>query len=167
MAEDKTSDEPEDKTNYLDELDNLDDDFDVEVKIYRPPQYFRSFVMTPFHGVGIFETVMCKTGPIKLPKEIIELYQKQAQWNFENYHSMELMALIYLNYYKDCDEWRLKPKLLESEIQDICAALPHFKSISELFTYAVINGDMKQTDFDQVIESNSSNSYDVTGLNDE
>lgn len=157
----------EDTTNYLDELDELDDDFDVEVKVYRPPQSFRSFILKPFHGVGVFDSVLCKTGYIKLPKEIIEIYQKQKQWNFENYHAMELMALLYLNYYKDCDEWKTNPKELESEIQDISGALPHFRSISELFTYAVINGDMKQTDFDQVIESNSNNSYDVTGLNED
>lgn len=153
-----------DNENYLDQLDELDDDFDVEVKIYRAPQSFRSFAINPFNGNCSSGIIMCKTGQVKLPKELI---QKFHHWDFENYHHMELMALLYLNYYKDSDEWYKKPNRLDNEIQDILNALPHFKSISELFTYAVINGDMKSTDFDQVIESDSTNSYDVTGLNED
>lgn len=158
----------DEKTNYLDELDELEDDFDVEVKFYRPPPLFKSFVLNPFpySEFGKKVTVICKTGQLKLPKDIIEIYQTQRHWNFENYHHMELMALLYLHYYKDCDEWKTKPKLLECELQEILEALPHFRNISELLSYAFINGDLKYHDFEQVIESDVSGSYDVTGVND-
>ncbi len=161
-------DEKDDNENYLDELSELDDDFDVEVKVYYPPPSFKSFVLKPFPHLKIstFKPITCKTGQIKLPKEIIEIYQLRYSWNFENYHAIELLALIYLHYYRNCDEW-LNKKNLNSEINDILSALPHFKNIGELFSCAFINGDIKQNDFDQVIESDSSGSYDVTGLSDD
>lgn len=159
----------DEKENYLDELDELDDDFDVEVKVYRPPPSFKSFVLNPFpyNEMGKKIVVICKTGQLKLPKNIVETYQVQRHWNFENYHHMELMSLLYLHYYKDCDEWKTKPKILERELQEILEALPHFNNLSELFSYAFVNGDLKFHDFEQVIESDVSGSYDVTGVNDD
>lgn len=151
--------------NYLDQLDDLEDDFDVEVKAYQPPPHFKEFIINPF-PFGTRITILCKTGPIKLPKEIIERYTIELEWNFTNYHRIELMALLYLHYYKTSDEWQTNKGLLENEVQDILSSLPHFKSISELFTYAFTNGDLKYRDFEQVIESDATGSYEVTGFDD-
>ncbi len=154
-----------DDINYLEELDNFDDDFDVEVKVYHPPPSFKEFSIQPFTHLTRTIQVECKTGNIKLPKEIIDFYRNNKGWDFDNYHRIELLALMYLHYYKDCDEWN-KKGVLEREMQDIMEALPHFKNISELLTYGFINGDLKYSDFDQVVESEGQHSYDVTGLND-
>lgn len=160
------TEEDKKEPNYLEELSDLEDDFDVEVKVYSPPPSFKEFALNPFPNMGKKISTECKTGSIKLPKDIIVIYTQDKGWSFENYHQMELMALLYLHYYKDCDEWQ-EPHVLDLEIRDILEALPHFRSVNELLSYAFIHGDLKYADFEQVVESDSAGTYDVTGLNDD
>lgn len=153
------------ESSYLNDLD-LDitgDDFDVEVRHYQPPCSFEEFLHNPFAWMFDFKSITCKTGQIKLPKEIIRTYTEQKNWNFENYHATELLALLYLHYYRDCDEW-MDSKVLENEIDTILEALPHFKTINELFTYSFMQGDLKFGDFDQVIEVGDDGATDITYL---
>lgn len=153
------------ESNYLNDLSDIEDDFDVEIKVYQPPPPFKKFALNPFSHFEKRVTIECKTGQIKLPKEIINKYVSLG-WVFGNYHRMELMALLFLHYYKDCDEWK-KSEIINTELRDIIEAIPHFNSISELLSYAYIQGDLKVSDFEQIIESDGSGSYDVTGLNDD
>lgn len=154
--------------SYLNDLDLevTGDDFDVEVTYYQPPCSFDEFLNNPFAWMSDFKTVSCKTGTLKLPKEIIQTYVKQKNWNFENYHFTELIALLYLHYYRDCDEW-MNDNILKTEIDTILDALPHFKTIGELFTYSFMHGDLKLDDFAQVIEVDSNGAVDITDLTDE
>jgi hypothetical protein len=154
--------------SYLSDLD-LDlpgDDFDVEVKLYKSPCSFEEFVRAPFDWLPNHKSVECKTGVFKLPKDIIDLFVNKKGWNFMNYHNMEILALIYLIYYRDCEEWT-NAEALEKEVVSVLGALPHFKSIQELFTYAFINGDLKIDDFDQVIEVDDTGANDITELADD
>ena len=150
--------------NHLTELELLDDDFDVEIKQYIAPISFKKFVINPFYWMSDLISVECKTGICKLPKEIVEIYMIRKGWNFENYHYTELISLLYLHYYKDCDEWRIK-KNIDNAIANVLEALPHFKSISELFSYAFTNEDLAINDFDMVIEVDEHGSHDVTNRN--
>ncbi len=168
MADEKTSSDTDpDLCNYLEELDlNLvGDDFDVEVSLYHPPSPFKTFIFKPFSWMPDPIVVECKTGQFKLPKKIIRKYADEKGWNFENYSRIELLALLYLHYFKDCDEWA-DSKLLDAEITTILEALPKYKTIDELFTYSFMQGDIKATDFDQIIETDDSGPQDVTGLSE-
>jgi hypothetical protein len=157
--EEKSASEPDYMHDYMNDLDAIDDDYDVDVSHYIAPVEFRKFILYPFKGMTDYKSIMCKTGLVKLPKKIITLYK---EWNFENYHQMELMSLLYLHYYRDCEEWK-KASVVQTEINTILEALPHFKNITELFTYAVANNDIKLTDFDQVIEVDDHGAKDITG----
>lgn len=163
MAELK--EESTDEENYLENLDleYTGDDFDVEVLQYDPPQPFKQFIFRPFSHMKDFKVIECKTGQLKLPKKIIRKYVDEKEWNFENYHRVELLALLYLHYYKDCEEWT-DQKVMDVEITSILEALPKFKTIDELFTYSFMQGDLKTGDFDQVIEVDDSGPQDVTNL---
>ena len=163
-TDDKENFESEDE-NYLEELD-LDlagDDYDVEVFQYHPPTPFKQFIYKPFAWMPDPIVVECKTGQLKLPKQIIRTYVDKKGWNFENYSRVELLALLYLHYFKDCDEW-IESKVLDAEITIILEALPKYKTIDELFTYSFMQGDIKIGDFDQVIEVDESGPQDVTNL---
>lgn len=155
----------EESEEYLNELsydinDKAYDDFDVEVNLYLSPPDFKEFIIAPFkHLNSPLKSSQCKSGPIKLPKIILDTYQ---DWDFNNYHQMELMAILYLHYYRSCDEWR-KISELEKQVADILIALPHFKSVNELITYAYVSGDIKINDFEQVIEVDENGVEDVTG----
>lgn len=154
------------ETSYINDLEDTDlnnDDFDVQLSVYHRCISFREFIKNPFGELdSALLPVMCKTGQIKLPKKIIDIYIKEKQWNFENYHQMELMALLYLHYNRDCDEWN-DQKVLDKEIKTILEALPHFKSINEFITYVYASGDLKMEDFDQVIDVDSTGAEDMTG----
>lgn len=139
------------------------DDFDVEISHYQPPCTFSEFLYKPFAWMDDFQSIECKTGRLKLPKKIIDKYSNQHRWKFDNYHYVELAALLYLHYYRDCDEWK-DSELLKNEVDSIIESLPHFKTIDELFTYSFMNGDIKLGDFDQVIEVDESGASDVTYL---
>lgn len=161
------SDEKEEAT-YLDQLDDLGDfdDYDVEVTVYRATPSFRNFIDLPFDHLSNRIAVECKTGQIKLPKEIVIKYRDEREWDFENYHRIELLALIYFDYYKNSIEWEKEPNL-RKEMEDAMESLPHFRNISELFTYAYLQGDLKVNDFDQVFETEDDQIRDVTGLTED
>ena len=164
-SDEKTNDKTDQYINNLDIGNNFDggdyDDFDVEVKMYVKPVPFREFILYPFKGLTNYKPIFCKTGQILLPKEIIELY---SLWNFENYHQMELISLLYLHYFRNTNEWT-NQVTLQKEIDSILEALPHFKSITELFTFAYANGDIKSNHFDTLIEIDDSGVHDITGTN--
>jgi hypothetical protein len=135
------------------------DDFDVEINTYLSPPDFKEFIFAPFKQLNSpLKSTFCKSGPIKLPKIILDRYEN---WDFNNYHQMELMAILYLHFYRSCDEWR-KISELERQVADILIALPHFKSVNELITYAYVSGDIKISDFEQVIEVDEHGVEDVT-----
>jgi hypothetical protein len=147
------------------DIDTLSDgdDFDVELKLYLAPPEFKEFLKAPFREIeSPLKPILCKSGQVKLPKQIIDIYVGERHWNFENYHQMELAALLYLHFYKDCDEWQVGDAL-SREIATILEALPHFKSVNEIITYAYINGDLKLGDFNQVVEMDENGAEDVTG----
>ncbi len=155
--------------NYLDELDPddvINDDYDVDLKVYISPPSFRKFALNPFDWLDDRKKIDCKSGQIKLPDAIIKEYTVNRSWDFNNYHYMELLALLYLDFFKNCTEWQ-NQEILNSEIKTILEAIPHFNTIEELFTYAYMNNDLKFDDFNQILEYDGEIERDVTHIADD
>lgn len=146
---------------FLEELDiGQYGDYDIEVSLFEPPVSFKRFVHNPFSTLPDHRPIECKTGQIKLPKSIIEHYIGEKNWNPANYHATELLAIIYIHYYKDCDEWK-NEDFLKSEITEILEALPHFSTIEELIKYSYILGDFKLEDFENIIDETDKEITDI------
>jgi hypothetical protein len=156
----------EDKTNYLEQLEDLDlnDDFDVDLDFYAPSTSFKQFVMKPFSKMDNFVPFQCKIGIMKLPKKIYDRYIVDKRWNPENYSPIQLLALIYLHYYADCDEWK-DLKTMNNITNEITEAL-NIKKIDELFHDAFAYGDIKLSDFEKVVDADDYDIEDITEIAD-